>query len=146
MNYEIIECEEKIIVGLSAVTGNGDPEMGSIIGGLWGKLYEGGVMASIKNKADEYAIGLYSDYTDDKYQVTVGATVSSNDNPELSCKVLPAGKYAKFSVHGDQVKAVGAAWGEIWKMDLPRSFTGDYEVYLNSDCKNADVDIFIALK
>lgn len=146
MDYKIIECEEKVIVGVSALTGNSDPEMGSIIGGLWGRLYEGGVIGSIKNKANQYAIGLYSDYSQDKYQVTVGVAVTKNDNPELACRIIPAGKYAKFSVHGNQVTAVSEAWSKIWAMDLPRSFTGDYEEYLNCDCDNADVDIYIALQ
>jgi predicted transcriptional regulator YdeE len=43
-------------------------------------------------------------------------------------------------------KAVAEAWEEIWKMDLERSFTGDFEEYLNSDWENADIDIYIALK
>ena len=43
-------------------------------------------------------------------------------------------------------RAVAEAWGEIWKMDLNRSFTGDFEEYLNSDFDNADIDIYIALK
>jgi len=36
--------------------------------------------------------------------------------------------------------------GEIWKMDLKRSFTGDFEEYLNCDWENADIEIYIALK
>ncbi len=42
--------------------------------------------------------------------------------------------------------AVAKAWDKIWKMDLDRSFTGDFEEYLNSDFENADIDIYIALK
>jgi predicted transcriptional regulator YdeE len=38
------------------------------------------------------------------------------------------------------------AWGEIWKMDLDRSFTGDFEEYLTGDVENCDIDIYIALK
>lgn len=29
---------------------------------------------------------------------------------------------------------------------MDRSFTGDFEEYLNSDWKNADINIYIALK
>jgi len=146
MNYEIVTLEEKIIVGVSAITSNSDPKMGQIIGGLWERLYYGGVNTAIKNKINEYAIGLYSDYTDDKYCVTAGNEVSEADNQELTVKVIPAGKYAKFSVHGNMEKVVSTAWGEIWQMDLNRSFTGDFEEYLNSDFDDADIDIYIALK
>ncbi|WP_027399137.1 GyrI-like domain-containing protein [Anaerovorax odorimutans] len=146
MNYEIINLEKKIIVGVSAITSNTDPKMGEVISGLWEKLYQGGVNPSIKNKVNDYAIGLYSDYKNDKYCVTAGNEVSKAENEDLTVKIIPAGKYAKFSVHGDMQKAVAEAWGKIWKMNLNRSFTGDFEEYLNSDWENADIDIYIALK
>ena len=97
MKYEIVNLEEKIVVGVSAITSNDDPKMGQVIGGLWGKLYQGGVNELIKNK-NEYAIGLYSDYENNKYCVTVGNEVSSLENEELTVKKIPAGKYAKFSI------------------------------------------------
>lgn len=146
MDYEIVNLEQKAVVGVSAVTGNADPKMSEIIRGLWEKLYQGGVGATIKNKVNEYAIGLYSDYSSDQYCVTVGNEVSKPENAELTVKLIPAGKYAKFSVHGHMEKAVAEAWGEIWKMDLDRSFTGDFEEYLNSDWENGDIDLYIALK
>ena len=146
MNYEIVNLEQKTVVGVSAITSNADPKMGEVISGLWGKLYQGGVNATIKNKINEYAIGLYSDYSNDQYSVTAGNEVSKPENDELIVKTIPAGKYAKFSVHGHMEKAVAEAWGEIWKTDLDRSFTGDFEEYLNSYWENADIDIYIALK
>ncbi len=146
MNYEIVNLNEKIIVGVSGITGNSDPEMSKIIGGLWEKLYQGGINPIIKNKVNEYAIGLYSDYSDDKYCVTAGNEVSKAENADLTKKTIPAGKYAKFSVHGHMEKAVADAWREIWQMDLDRSFKCDFEEYLNCDFENCDIDIYIALK
>ena len=146
MNCEIVNLDQKTVVGVSAITSNVDPKMGEVISGLWGKLYQGGVNARIKNKINEYAIGLYSDYSNDQYSVTAGNEVSKPENDELIVKIIPSGKYAKFSVHGHMEKAVAEAWGEIWKTDLDRSFTGDFEEYLNSDWENADIDIYIALK
>jgi len=146
MNYEIVNLEAKTMVGVNAVTGNDDPQMGKIIGGLWAKLYEDGIQATIKNKVNEYAIGLYSDYTKDSYCVTAGCEVSKPENAELTVKIIPAGKYAKFSIHGDMQKAVAEAWEKIWKMDLNRRFTGDFEEYLNSDWENADINLFIAIQ
>ena len=146
MNYEIVNLDKKTIVGVSAVTSNEDPKMGEVIGGLWEKLYMGGVNAEIKNKINEYAIGLYSDYSNGKYCVTAGNEVSKAENDDLTVKTIPAGRYAKFSVHGHMEKAVAEAWGEIWTTELERSFTGDFEEYLNSDWENADIDIYVALK
>lgn len=146
MNYEVVNLEQKIVVGVSAMTENSDPEMGNVIGGLWEKLYGGGVNAVIKNKVNEYAIGLYSDYAGDRYCVTAGNEVSRAENPELTVKTIPAGKYAKFSVHGHMERAVAEAWASIWQMDLDRSFTGDFEEYLNCDFENCDIDIYVALR
>ena len=132
MNYEIVNSQEKIIVGVCTTTSNDDPKMGEKIGKLWMDLYQGGVNAKIKNKVNEYAIGLYSDYTASGYTVTAGNEVSKSENSEFTTKIIPAGKYAKFSVHGHMEKAVAEAWGEIWQMDLDRSYTGDFEEYLNN--------------
>lgn len=146
MNYEIVSLAEKIVVGVSATTGNSDPKMASTIGGLWEKLYQGGVGQTIKNKVNDFAIGLYSDYAGESYCVTAGNEVSKAENPELSVKVIPAGRYAKFSIHGHMQQAVAQAWGQIWQTQLDRSFTGDFEEYLTSDFENCDIDIYIALK
>ncbi len=146
MKYEVVNLEEKVIAGISAVTSNNSPKMTEVIGKLWAELYQGGISQNIKNKVNSYAIGLYSDYSGDNYTVTVGNEISKPENDEITVKVIPAGRYAKFSVHGNMVAAVAEAWSEIWKMNLDRSFTGDFEEYLNSDDENADIDIYIALK
>lgn len=146
MNYEIVNLKEKTLVGISAKTGNNDPRMGEIIGGLWNNLYANGISNRINNKVNQYAIGLYSDYKDDGYLVTVGNEVSKVENDDLDVKVIPAGRYAKFSVHGHMQKAVAAAWEEIWRMDLERSYTGDFEEYLNCDFEEANIDIYVALR
>ena len=39
MNYEIVEMEEKTVIGIATVTNNASPDMGSKIGQLWQKLY-----------------------------------------------------------------------------------------------------------
>lgn len=146
MNYEIVTLAEKIVVGVSATTGNNDPDMSKIIGGLWEKLYYGGVNAAIQNKVNEYAVGLYSDYAGDRYCVTAGNEVSKAENPELSVKIIPAGKYAKFSVHGHMERAVAKAWGEIWQMELDRSYTADFEEYRSCDFEECDIDLYVALR
>lgn len=146
MTYEIVELQAKKVVGVSATTCNEHPNMGQIIGGLWEKLYQGGVYESIQNKVNDHAIGLYSDYTEKGYCVTVGNEVSYVANEELVVKVIPAGRYAKFSIHGHMQQAVAKAWEAIWQMDLDRSFAGDFEVYLNSDWEEADIEIYIALR
>ncbi len=146
MNYEIVSLEQKIVVGITARTGNTGPDCNKIIGGLWGKFMGEGVWASIRNKANAYCIGLYSDYDEASYNVTVGAEVTANGNPELTEKIITAGKYAVFNIKGDVVKDVAEAWDKIWAMPLDRSFTGDFEEYLSNENGTAEINIYIALK
>ncbi len=143
MKYEVVNLEEKIIVGFAAETSNEDPQMGAIIGGLWQKLYSPENAGKITDRANEFAIGLYSDYTERGYQVTAGFEVKKAEDIEgMTVKTIPAGKYAKFSVHGDMVKAVADSWKEIWATPLERTYTGDFEEYTSME----DIDIYIAIK
>ena len=148
MNYEIVTLEKKIIAGLTNRTGNNDPLCGKIIGGLWQKFMGEGIYNNLKNKVNEYSIGLYSDYdfSNNTYDVTVGAEVSECENAELSLKTIPGGKYALFSITGDVVEDVSKAWEEIWTMPLERTFSGDFEEYLSNDNGNAKINIYVALK
>ncbi len=106
--------------------------------------------ANIENKADHTAIGLYTEYEGDAtkpYTFMCGCEVAC----ETDCFdtiTIPAGKYAKFTVIGDMVEAVGNAWGKIWSMDLDRAFTCDFEHYHNDnpDMSQQTIDIYIALK
>ena len=143
MNYEIVELNEKTSVGFAARTSNEDPQMGAIIGGLWKQLYTPENTEKIQNRVNAYAIGLYSDYDKEGYQVTAGFEVSDAENGNgFAVKTIPAGRYAKFSVHGDMIDAVADSWKEIWETPLDRTFTGDFEEYLSQE----DIDIYIAIK
>ena len=143
MNYEIVELKEKTIVGFAARTSNEDPQMGAIIGDLWKQLYTPENTEKIQNRVNSYAIGLYSDYDKEGYQVTAGFEVSDAESGNgFTVKTIPAGRYAKFSVHGDMIEAVANSWKEIWETPLDRTFTGDFEEYLSQE----DIDIYIAIK
>lgn len=153
MEYEIVNLKEKILVGLSDTTSNTSEDMGAVIGGLWQSFYQNGINEKLKNRVNDFSIGLYSDYVGENYSVTVGNEVSSIEDQEsiikdynLTKKIIPAGKYAKFSIRGNMVTAVAESWQEIWKMDLDRSFTGDFEEYKNAEVDDAEIDIYIALK
>lgn len=147
MNYEIVNLEEKIVVGITARTGNNDPECQKVIGGLWQDFMSKGIWESMKNKANEYCIGLYSDYdfADMTYDVTIGAEVTQADT-ELNIKKIPGGKFALFKVKGDVVKDVSQAWEKIWSIPLDRSFAGDFEEYVSNENGIAEINIYVSLK
>lgn len=150
MDYEIVTRKEKIAVGLSARTNNASPDMGAVIGGLWNRFYNEGIYVSIPKKADGKAMGIYTDYAgDEKADYTVFVACEAEEEPSGNdyavCRI-PAGRYAKFVVHGDMVQAVAKAWQEIWQMDLPRTFQCDYEEYQNDSMENAEIHIYVGLK
>lgn len=151
MEYEIVTLEEKIAVGISARTNNASPDMSDVIGRLWNRFYQEGFYASIPEKTSGKALGIYTDYAADEkadYTVIVAcetAKVPVKENAYTVCRI-PAGRYAKFVVHGDMVQAVAQAWTEIWQMNLPRAFRCDFEEYQNNDMENnAEIHIYIGL-
>lgn len=151
MNYEIVNLEEKIVVGLSARTNNSSPDMGQVIGGLWQKLYTPDICGKIENRSNQKALGIYTDYSDDEngdYTVVTAFEVDKADNVPQDCEVrkIPKGKYAKFIVRGNMLTAVQNFWRELWNMELERSFVCDFEEYQNADAENAEIHIYIGLK
>ena len=50
MNYEIVNLDKKIVVGVGAYTSNDDPNMGKIIGGLWQQFFQTGICSTIQNR------------------------------------------------------------------------------------------------
>lgn len=151
MEYEIVTLKEKIAVGISARTNNSSPDMGAVIGGLWNRFYNEGIYASIPDKANEKALGIYTDYAgDEKADYTAMAACEATRQPQENEKYtvhrIPAGRYAKFIVHGDMVQAVADAWTEIWQMNLPRTFLSDFEEYQDDNMENATIHIYVGLK
>lgn len=150
MEYEIVTLKEKIAVGVSARTNNTSPDMGAVIGGLWDSFFNKGIYASIPDKADAKALGIYTEYDGDEkadYTVMVACETTKEPSAVEGCSVLriPAGRYAKFVIHGDMVQAVGAAWQEIWQMDLPRTFQCDFEEYQDERMEDAEIHIYVGL-
>lgn len=155
MQYETVKLNEKKVVGITSRTNNHSPEMSKIIGGLWGKFYQGGVYNSIQNKCAKTSLGIYSEYDgnqDNDYSITVGTEVSSVDSIPKDCVAItiPAGKYAKFTVKTTMKNGpqdIGKLWGEIWKTKLDRTFFADFEEYLEPEADGSEIiNIYIGLK
>ena len=152
MDYEIVTLDEKFVAGVQTVTNNSAADMQSKIGGLWQKLYSG-IAQSMKNRTNRKSIGLYCDYQQNgDYTVLAGCEIKSEgiidaEKSALSVKKISGGKYAKFVVKGDVQKAVGNAWGEIWKTPLERTFTGDFEEYQeDTESGSGTIIIYIAVR
>ena len=150
MQYEEVYLEERIVVGVSTRIKNSNPTMPNVIGKLWKDFYSNNVYNAILDKASTTTIGLYDEYESDvngAYDITVCAQVNKVEEIPKGCVVkhIPAGKYAKFYVHGHVQKAVMQFWQQLWKMDLKRSYKADFEEYMNLSEEEADIIIYIAL-
>ena len=153
MKYEIVTLNEKIVVGISARTNNLSPDMSATIGGLWKRFYNEGVYASIPEKSNNKALGIYMDFEGDEksdYTAMVACETltepKGTESAEYTVRRIPAGRYAKFVVQGDMIAAVAAAWQEIWQMDLPRTYLYDFEEYQDDRMDQAEIHIYVGLK
>lgn len=148
MEYDIVTLEQKTIAGVCARTGNQEPDMEKVIGGLWENFYSQ-LAPTLPGKLNEKTFGLYTEYQGEHYTVMVGCEIEpSSPMPEGVCtKIIPAGCYARFIVRGNVQKDVAAFWEKLWNMDLERKFTCDFEEYQpGTDMNHAVIHIYIALK
>lgn len=152
MNYEIVNIQEKIVAGIGVETTNKNMKAMTDIGMLWGKFIGEKIIDSIPMRANEKAIGLYTEYEGDytkpyKFYCTVEVSSTIEEKDDIVTKVIPSGRYAKFTVKGHMQKVVGEAWEKIWNMDLDRKYSCDFEVYYNDseDINNQTIDIYISL-
>ncbi|MCT4595876.1 MAG: GyrI-like domain-containing protein [Anaeromicrobium sp.] len=150
MDYKIVNLNEKIVVGKSIITTNENSQCIKDIGSMWQEFIGGGIFNSIENKINGMGIGLYTDYEGDAtkpYRFMCCTEVNENNNPDLECRTICDGKYAKFTIKGHMINDVGRAWNEIWSMDLDRRFHCDFEVYHNDseDISNQTIDIYISI-
>ncbi len=153
MKYEIVELEEKKVVGVKIKTTNQNGKSIEDIGMTWQKLFADGIYEKIQDKVNNKTIGLYTEYEGDytkPYTFVAGAEVSEEleNNKEIVTKIIPKGKYARFIITGDVQNSVGQAWQEIWSMDLKRKYNCDFEEYQNNsqDMQNQEIHIYIAIK
>lgn len=147
-----VKIEAFKVIGISVRTSNQNGQAAQDIGALWEKFMSEGIPDQIPNKIDNAIYAVYTDYEGDytqPYTTLLGCKVASLESiPEgMTGKSFKGGNYLKFNASGDLNKGVVyAEWSKIWKLDLNRSYTADFEVYGEKamNPKEASVDIFIA--
>ena len=140
------------IMGIQCRTSNSPGAAINDIPALWGRFSSEDVFSKIAGKVSDEVIALYCDYEGDHtkpYSVIIGCPVGDfNEVPKgMVAKSIPGGTYALFRAIGEHPKAIVETWGEIWQTDLPRTFTGDYEVYGRKfhSTTSPEVEVFIAI-
>ncbi|MEL7002447.1 MAG: effector binding domain-containing protein, partial [Bacteroidota bacterium] len=97
---------------------------------------------------------LYTEYEGDHtepYTTLIGCKVSNLDSiPEgMVAKKFDGGDYLKLSAKGDITNnLIVDKWSQIFKLDIERAFSADFEVYGEKaqNPSDAEVDFYIAVK
>lgn len=146
MEYEIVELKARTVVGMGIRTRNDAPDMAQKIGGVWA-AFLGGERAKVNSAPDAPCLGLYTNYDWADVSYDMLAATQGETCPEGFRRVeIPAGKYAKFTFHGDVQKATAEAWGRIWAEPLPRACQVDFEEYGQPGPDGqADISIYVGL-
>lgn len=149
------EIEEFYLIGLSLKDKTSNINQQAMIdcGNLWQRFEKEKITTQIPNKLGEELFAVYHDYDGDytqPYAYFIGCKVKKGTvaPEELDSLVIPKNRYQKIVAKGKMPDCVANAWIEIWKGDLPRAYTADFEVYdeQSKDWNNALVNIYLAIK
>ena len=160
MSPKIVEKEGFTVIGISARTSNAKEVTDQgVIGKMWARLFQEGVLAKIPNKADRNIVAVYTDYASDhngEYTYLLGARVTSDSEVPagMVAKKIPGQKFGVFtSDKGPAQKVVPQVWMKI--DSLPgtavggnRLYKADFEIYDEraSDPENLQIDVYVGIK
>ena len=151
MVYEIVELEEKQIVGVSERVRKDETEVEKIKK-LWEKFVE--ETQNIREWVSLATYSVYFNYKNDgifEYSTLIGYEVGNGTSPEyhLSMVVIPKGKYAKFTLKGNPKVEISKFWEnfrENFEDKLNRSFEYDFEEHIPFQEENEIINIYISIK
>lgn len=149
-----VNIEPFKVIGISVRTTNHNNQAAKDIADLWSRFLNNNLLEVIPNKIDNTVYSIYTDYERDHtepYTTILGCKVENlNTIPDgMIGKLFDGGNYVKLSAKGDLMKdLIINKWLEIWKMDIDRAFTADFEVFGEKaqNPTDAEIDFLIALK
>ena len=150
---ELTSRPELLLAGITARTTNQNGQSQKDIGGLWQRFMAEGVMQQVEGRLSDDIYCVYTDYESDYmgyYTTLIGCKVSSFDNlPEyLTPLTIPAAKYQVYTLSGKFPDKVHHAWQEIWRSDVNRAYTADFDLY-HANAKSfeeTEVEIYLAVE
>lgn len=140
MDYEVVQVAARQIVGSGIRVTNQAADCQQRIGALWENF-----LHTRQNTGVCY--GVYTEYQwDDASYLAVVGTEGAVCPPDGVMVEIPAGTYARFHFQGDVRTGLHALWQEVWKMELPRAYTADFEEYVRCDEDGwGEVSVYVAL-
>jgi len=153
MEHTIEKKDPFKIIGFAIKTSNQPGKAEKEISALWQHVMQKNLIAQIPGKVDNNIIAMYTDYEGDctkPYIFILGAIVEKTDNvPEgMVEKTISPSNYAVFPLTDPLPQGIVTKWKEIWKAELARKYTSDFEIYTPS--KNnpelLDANIYVAIE
>ncbi len=149
-----VKIEPFKIIGIAIRTTNENKRAAREIGELWGRFMAQNILEGIPNKVDATVYSLYTDYESDHtkpYTAILGCKVENlNVVPQgMVGRSFEGGNYVTTTAKGDLSQGlIVKEWSKIWKMDLERRYTVDFEVFgpMAQNPKAAEVDFLVAVK
>lgn len=148
MQYEIVTLTEKTVEGLLIKTENTDGKAIADIGQLWNEFYAKGKNDLIKNRIEDIALGVYTDYEGDftqPFSYMAGYAIHSCSDSLLYTKKIEAGTYLKFTAEGDLQETVGRIWQAVWELPVRRAYKSDFEEYILHEGQPPRINIYIGI-
>jgi predicted transcriptional regulator YdeE len=149
MSYVKENQAKKCVIGISVKTSN--EHFQKEVLPLRDKFLHEKLAEKIPNRLNQSILCVYTDYEGDHtkpFTWLIGCEVSDlKVIPEGMVGVeIPASSYAVFTAAGSFPESMMVAWTSIWKSDVKRSYTTDFEVYSPDfdPQKNPKVKIYIA--
>lgn len=151
MDYKIEKQEKKFFIGLELRTNN--EECSHAMPAHKERFFKENIPAKIPNKLNGHILAVYTDYEGDyskPYSWILGCEVSSLDDVPagLVGKIIPKAKYAVFTTQGAFPQGLIAAWQAVWKSNLSRSYTSDFELYRSNfnPQNNPEIQLYIGIQ
>lgn len=151
MNIVKESLPKKFAIGIAIKTSN--EHFQKEVPPLWDRFYREKLAEKIPNRSNQNLLAVYTDYEGDYTQpftYLVGCEVSNvKAVPEGMRGVeIPASSYAIFIASGSFPESMMKTWKSIWKSDLKRLYTTDFEVYAPdfNPQENPVIKIHIAIK
>ena len=153
MKHETKALPEFKIIGISVRTTNQGGQSQKDIGQLFQKFMGQNIMAQIPNKDGNEVYCMYTDYDSDAngpYTTILGCKVRSLDSipAGFAGKTVPATTYNEYTSTGKLPDCVVNTWIQIYRSDIKRKYSADFEVYgaKSQNPANAEVETYVSVK
>ena len=145
MDYALKSQTNKRVIGVQIRTSNENGRFLKEVPPLWEKFRREALAEKIPHRVNQDVMAVYSGYESDytkPFDYMIGCEVSEVEAiPEGMIAIeIPAANYAVFTPTGEFPQSMWHAWQAIWKSDVKRAYTIDFEIYP----KDHDIKIYIA--